>query len=265
MRLNIEHHTHYAYPNAVGYTIQQLRLTPQDGFGQRVRNWTIRVSGRAQPYADAFGNLSHTLVLDTPHSEINITACGEVETGLDTPPPTDLLPLAVYLRSTPLTAVDKPLAELAERFAQPGGMGEDEVRALIQAVKQRLHRRCNAAGAPVGAAKAFAAGEVACQDHAHIFIACCRHVGLPARYVSGYRFVQDTGRMESHSWADVWLEGAGWLGFDPELGQRANSIHVRLASGLDDHDACPVNGMLRPRGQGAMTCSLHAHSMQQQQ
>ena len=67
MRLNIEHHIHCTYPGAVGYTIQQLRLTPPRGFGQRVKHWEIQVNGRMQPYADTYGNLAHTLVVEGLH------------------------------------------------------------------------------------------------------------------------------------------------------------------------------------------------------
>ena len=114
MKLNIEHRTCYAFNKPVGYTIQQLRLTPQDGFGQRVNNWHVKVSGRTSPYTDAFGNTTHMLVMDSPHQEIVITASGEVETDLDlsqnvlsqssnlTPNPDDLA-LPVYLRNTAFT------------------------------------------------------------------------------------------------------------------------------------------------------------------
>lgn len=264
MHLNIEHRTRYTYPNEVDYTIQQLRLTPQDGFGQRVKNWTLRVSGSARPCADAFGNLTHTLVLDTPHQEIEITAYGEVETGLDIPPAPDALPLQVYLRTTPLTTVDAALAEFARRHAVPAGsLDEAAVVALLRAVHGQV-RTQPAADAPVGATRAYADGSGGCQDQAHVFIACCRHLGVPARYVSGYCYNPAAGQMQNHAWADVWLEGAGWRSFDPALGCCVDGSHVRLASGLDDHDACPVNGVLRPQDNGEMNYSLHAHCLQQQ-
>ena len=62
MNLNIEHRACYEFDMPMAYTIQQLHLTPQDGFGQRVKNWDIRVNGKLQSYADAFGNTTHTLV-----------------------------------------------------------------------------------------------------------------------------------------------------------------------------------------------------------
>ena len=117
MQLSIEHRTNYAYSESVNYTIQQLRLTPQDGFGQRVKRWEIRVNGHLHRYDDAFGNTAHTLVVDTPHDEISIIASGEVETGLDSPPVAIELPLEIYLRATPLTSPDETMKTFAASFS----------------------------------------------------------------------------------------------------------------------------------------------------
>lgn len=260
MHLNIEHSTRYAYDTPVDYTIQQLRLTPQDGFGQRVKRWELRVNGQIRPHGDAHGNAMHTLVMDQPHQEVHITAVGEVETGLDLPPAVDLLPLPVYLRATPLTTVDAALARFARYFSGNGRMDEIELHALMRAVRDRIVYRRGTTGVQTTAAQAFAAGEGVCQDHAHVFIACCRHLGVPARYVSGYLFTEDGHLVESHAWADAWVDG-GWQSYDVSNGQRANGIHVRLATGLDYRDACPVSGVRR--GGGAESMAVQVQISQQ--
>lgn len=263
MHLNIEHRTRYTYDAPVDYTIQQLRLTPQDGFGQRVKRWEIRVNGRMQPHADAYGNAAHTLVVDTPHSEIEITARGEVETGLDTAAPEETLPLSVYLRATPLTAVDARLANFARNFARAdGSVDAAGLEAMMHAVREQVSYQRGSTGVHTNAAEAFAAGEGVCQDHTHIFIACCRHLGAPARYVSGYLFTQDGHLVESHAWADAWL-GGEWLSFDVSNGQRTNGIHVRLATGLDYRDACPVTGVRRGGGEELMSVRVQVQQVQQ--
>ncbi len=259
MRLNIEHSTRYAYATPVDYTIQQLRLTPQDGFGQRVRRWEVRVNGRLQPYADAFGNVVHTLVMDQPHREVLITACGEVETDIDLFPEVDTLPLPVYLRATALTAVDEDISRFARCFAS-NGIDEIELYALMRAVRDRVAYRRGATDVHTTAIEAFATGAGVCQDHAHVFIACCRYLGIPARYVSGYLFTEDGHLVESHAWADAWLDGR-WLSYDVSNGQRATGIHVRLATGLDYRDACPVSGVRR--GGGAEQMAVQVQISQQ--
>jgi transglutaminase-like putative cysteine protease len=245
MRLAIEHRTRYAYDTPVDYTIQQLRLTPQTGFGQRVASWNVRVNGQMRLNTDAYGNAVHTLVVDTPHDSIEIVARGEVETDLDLPPQVDTLPLKVYLRETALTGMEPALAAFASEFGQRGaGLDDAGLMRLMQGVHTHIAYRRGSTDADTTAAQAFAAGEGVCQDHAHIFIACCRYLGVPARYVSGYLFTEDGHLVESHAWADAWHDGA-WLSYDVSNNQRANGVHVRLATGLDYRDACPIAGVRR--------------------
>ncbi len=263
MRLNIEHRTRLAFGMPMDYTIQQLHLTPCDGFGQRVKRWEIRVNGKMQPHADTHGNLAHTLVVDSPHSAIDITATGEVETGLDIPPVADRLPLQVYLRSTPYTAMDTALTGFAEFFGKPGG-GMDSIGllALLRAVRNRITYRETPPDVLSPAPEAFAAGMGGSQDQAHVFIACCRHLGVPARYVSGYLFNVEQKAVANHAWADVWMDGA-WLSFDITTGLRANGIHVRLATGLDGRDASPISQARH--ADASTTFRVLAHSMEQSQ
>jgi transglutaminase-like putative cysteine protease len=256
MHLTIEHSTRYVYDTPVDYSIQQLRLTPRDGFGQRVKRWNLRVNGQMQQHADAYGNSIHTLVVDRPHHEVNITAYGEVETGLDLPPQEERLPLEVYLRATPLTSVDALLARFASRFADGRRpMGKLQLQGLMHAVRERIAYRRYVTDPQTSAAQAFSLGEGVCQDHAHVFIACCRHLGVPARYVSGYLFTEDGHLVESHAWADAWAEG-GWNSYDVSNGQMAKVMHVRLATGLDYRDACPISGVRRGGGSEQMAVQV---------
>jgi transglutaminase-like putative cysteine protease len=264
MLLNVQHRTDYTYSEPVNYTIQQLRLTPQDGFGQRVQRWEVRVNGHLHDFEDTYGNAAHTLVLDTPHDTISIVACGTVETGLNLPPVPHSLPLEVYLRSTPLTQADGALHAFATGFSSDNmdaGVLEHMMHSIIQCVPYEK----GTTAVETTAAKAFALGSGVCQDHAHIFISCCRSLGLPARYVSGYVFTDDGSLMESHAWADVWLEQSGWLSFDVSNRCRTNATHVRLAIGLDYREACAISGMRGGGGMETMGVSVLVNQFQQTQ
>jgi len=78
-------------------------------------------------------------------------------------------------------------------------------------------------------------------------------LNIPARYVSGYlapknRLERNLGQraiLASHAWAEAWIEGLGWQGFDVANHTRAHGRHVRVAVGLDYLDACPVRGFHR--------------------
>lgn len=235
MLLNIEHQTQYVFSEVVQYTIQQLRLTPRNGYGQAVKHWQIKVNGQLTPFEDAFGNLSHTLVIDQPHDSLLITVSGAVETGLQTEQPEQALPPEIYLRDTPLTQADATMLEFSRPFANA------PLTELMQALRERMHYIKGATQVDTPAAEAFRLGKGVCQDHAHAFIGCCRSLGLPARYVSGYLFTVDGSLMQTHAWADVWQQGQ-WLGLDVSNGTLVNETHVRLAHGLDYRSASPVTG-----------------------
>ena len=75
-----------------------------------------------------------------------------------------------------------------------------------------------------------------------MFVACARSLDIPARYVTGYCDLQDGRRPTPHGWADGWVEGIGWIGFDPTLALSPEEHHVRIAVALDAAGCAPVAG-----------------------
>ncbi len=256
MLLNIEHHTRYVYSEYVNYTIQQLRLTPQNGFGQHVKRWEIKVNGDLYSTEDAYGNSTHTLVVDKPHQEILIVAIGEVETGVEVIAQHQNLPLAIYMRDTPLTVSSQNIREFASAYITDVYAQMAALEEMMHALLQKVTYIKGATQVNTTAVEAFDLGQGVCQDHAHIFIACCRSMGLPARYVSGYLFTEDGSLMQTHAWADVYLTKDGWQSYDVSNGCRAGETHVRLATGLDYRSASPVGGMRSGGGVEGMASSV---------
>jgi transglutaminase-like putative cysteine protease len=87
-----------------------------------------------------------------------------------------------------------------------------------------------------------------CQDFAHLLIALCRSLGLPARYVSGYLYdakLPPGAIVASHAWAEVFLEQRGWLGLDPTHNRTTGPDYVRVAVGRDYADATPARGVFQ--------------------
>lgn len=250
MKFNIEHHTRFAFNKPVGYTIQQLRLTPQDGFGQRVNNWQVKVSGLSSTQTDAFGNITHTLVKDAPHQEIMIIATGEVETDLDRLEDLleknhiehDDLPLTIYLRNTSLTIANEAILKFAQKIASQHQTSNNELlTAVMNSIAQTVIWDKTTAENQQSAIATLTAGNALSQGMAHLFISCCRALKIPARLVHGYCFNPATKQIENHSWADAWLVETGWQSFDIANNMPSNGIHIRLATGLDYRDACPVS------------------------
>jgi transglutaminase-like putative cysteine protease len=197
----------------------------------------------------------HVLTLDGQHREIRLHARGIVETD-DSPPAPDIdddLPPELFLRGSALTAPDAAVTAFANRFAE--AVANDRLaglNALLQALADVMPYTPGQTDVFTSAAVAFAHGQGVCQDHAHVFIACARRLGIAARYVSGY-LATDTEHVASHAWAEAWM-GAGWLGFDVSNRCLAGNRYVKLAAGMDYLDACPVRGVR----QGGGIESMHA-------
>ena len=100
-------------------------------------------------------------------------------------------------------------------------------------------------------------GSGVCQDHTHVFITIARLFGYPARYVSGYLMLENSIEQNaSHAWAEVHLEGLGWVGFDVSNGISPDDRYVRIATGLDYREAAPVSGIWFGGGKESMTVKL---------
>jgi len=82
-----------------------------------------------------------------------------------------------------------------------------------------------------------------CRDFATLFMEACRFMGLAARFVSGYMYSSSImGRMSMHGWTEVYLPGAGWIGFDPSWGLVAASNYFPVAVSRHSEHAPPISG-----------------------
>ena len=117
------------------------------------------------------------------------------------------------------------------------------------------------------AASAFDANSGVCQDYAHVFCSVARLMGVPARYVSGHLFRRDgeDHQPAAHAWAEAWVDGHGWIAFDPANGICADDAYVRVAVGLDYSDAAPTAGSRKGAGEEALEVEVVVREAQQQQ
>jgi len=253
MRLTIEHTTRYGFDADASYSIQSLRLTPSEFHGQRLLDWRIDCSPVAEmtQTRDGFGNILHLLTVEAPHRDIAITACGSVEVedrhGVVQGLP-ETVPLRVFLRRTTLTAPDANIAALAAD--PPGDNGLAWLHALMGRIRDRVDYLTGVTDTATTAAEALRAGAGVCQDHAHIFIAAARVAAIPARYVTGYLLTGDDAPAAEahHAWAEAWVDGVGWIGFDVANRICPTDHYVRMVAALDAQGAAPIRGSRRGGG-----------------
>ena len=251
MILNIHHSTIYNYLEPVQMSLQILRLTPFNNARQKVIHWNLQTPGKPSQHNDWFGNITHVLNIPEALDKIEITATGQVEVFPAMPNhELGLLPAVYYLRVTPLTESNQEMKDLALSVNQSLNppLAKRTPEAVLAAMtllsKLILERVPYTRGATNASTTAIGAMLIAggvCQDHAHIFLACSRYLGIPSRYVSGYLHTDDASHLASHAWAEVWINNA-WHSFDISNQCSAGEHHIELAYGLDYLDACPIRG-----------------------
>ena len=266
MQLFIRHETVYRYEHPVKYSVQTLHLTPRSDPGQRAIQWSITAPGRRLEQIDAHGNVSHLLTIDEPHLEIRILVNGVVETS-DAESRQEAGPLShlAYLAPTPLTVPSDRLRAFALANLPSDPSPRRRALALAEAVHRAVRYKPGITEVQDSAADVFEHGLGVCQDHAHVFIAACRSVGIPARYVSGYLYTGDMADIASHAWADVWLgKDEGWRSIDVTHRRIAARSYCRLAIGRDYLDAAPVRGVRRGGGGESMQATVSVAESAQQ-
>lgn len=251
MRLIVRHLTSYHYASPIPYAIQTLRLTPRPFDGLAIQRWTVTGETKRElpSFIDGYGNITHCHTVSRPHTSASVLVEGEIVTrdtdgvvrGVEEP-----LPAVFFLRSTALTAADSAIAALA-REAAGAGPALERLHALSNAVRDRIDYRISVTDPATTAAEALARRVGVCQDHAHVFIAAAKVLGIPARYVGGYLWTGDESQdyEASHAWAEAFVDGLGWVGFDPSNRTCPTESYVRASVGLDYWSAAPVRGMRR--------------------
>ncbi len=259
MLLNIHHQTICRFDHPVRNVVQQLRMTPRSDATQRAVSWHIDAPGRQLELTDAYGNVAHLVTLDEPHDELSITVDGVVETMDEVGYLlADCGPVSpyVYLAETGLTRHEKAVTDFASEHLK---LERHHIRALLDLMPpicSTVSLLPEPGADCASAADALATARGAGREHAHLFIACCRANGIPARYVSGYMYTGEDGVAASHAWADAWIGGSGWISFDVTHQRLVDGNYCRLAVGRDDLDACPLRAVRR--GAGGCQVTIHA-------
>jgi len=259
MKLRIQHTTTYRYSQPLLYTVQTLHLWPVSGALQTVEQWDLRTPGTLTRQPDIEGNRVHGFSLvalpGKGPRELVVTAQGGVVThgkaefadvGAEAPP-------GLYLRSTALAephprmalwALQVVPALMASR-ARGEGPGLADLLALTHAVADKVRYRPGQTGVETTALEAFDWELGVCQDQAHVMVAVCRSIGLPARYVSGYFHAEGQPELASHAWVDVCLEEGSrrWISLDVTHRCVTDERHIRLAAATDYAACLPIRGL----------------------
>lgn len=271
MLLHIVHRTTYLYEHPAWDSFNEVRLQPIDQDWQQRTSFQITCkpfAAQQRRYLDLYQNCVYVLEVPERHQLLTIETQSTVETfARPTPQPEDPAGLndpahafAVY--DFQIGSALAPLSHDLWRAAidcRPDGVSDlwgdamaisDWLYATFEYVPGSTH-------ADTTAAEALAQRQGVCQDYAHVMLALCRCLKIPARYVSGYFFNDQFdpslgGTEASHAWVEVFLPTQGWRGIDPTHGRAVDERYVSVAVGRDYQDIRPLSGAYRGATERAM-------------
>jgi transglutaminase-like putative cysteine protease len=263
MIYEIGHQLQYQYSNPVFLETQLLHLMARSDSTQKLKSFSLEIFPKPaliSNITDALGNPAYEIWFRNNTQSLSIKASSVVEVLRQNPfdyilrenslclpirYPDLLLPLLhPYCRREEINeSVEAFAAEAAKRAGYKTAHFLSELCLMIH---QRIHYIRREEGCPWSSDKTLSAGKGSCRDMTVLFMDCCRAQGFASRFTSGY--VEDITNLvgnDLHAWAEVYMEGAGWRGYDPAIGLAVGEHYVAIASSPDPRLVNPVIGTFR--------------------
>lgn len=259
-RFRISHTTRFQYTGAVSASHNEVRMTPLTEDGQTTLESRLRIRplSWSHSYRDYWGTQVTALETSGLHEELLIEAVSTVE-RYDRPSP-DYTPVGLeelrahhvrdrfheWLEPRVRTNLPEPVLESFDEAVRDLPL-EASVDRVIDIIRGHLDYETGYTVATSLAAEAWEARKGVCQDFVHTTLGALRHLGVPARYVSGYLMPDPEARIgrslaaESHAWVE-WWDGS-WRPVDPTNRRPVALEHVVVGRGRDYEDVAPFKGV----------------------
>jgi uncharacterized protein (DUF2126 family)/transglutaminase-like putative cysteine protease len=271
IRVALSHVTTYRYDRPVTLGPHTVRLRPAPHARTPVYAYSLRVEPAEQFLnwqQDPYSNYLARLVFPKPAAELKVTV--ELVAELVPINPFDFFideaaekypfaydealrrELTPYLETLP---AGPRLRDLIASCRQSGVKMVDYLVYLNQAVQRHVGYVIRLEPGVQTPEETLDFRRGSCRDSAWLLVQLARHLGLAARFVSGYliQLVSDEKPIEGpegppadftdlHAWAELYVPGAGWVGLDPTSGLMAAEGHIPLACTADPQTAAPISG-----------------------
>jgi transglutaminase-like putative cysteine protease len=274
-RYKILHRTYYNFTGPVRLGPHTLRLRPRESHELRIESAAIRTTPPCSLrwHRDVEDNSVATATFDVATSQLSIESDAIVQhynqapldflvanDAIDYPllyRPEDMALLAPYMSiSTHTPGAGSPLARWVASVWQPGE--KIQTYALLQRIAARIMQtlkyQLREEPGVQTSAETLSRGAGSCRDSALLYMEAVRHLGLAARFVSGYlNSPPSTLNLgATHAWAEVFLPGAGWKGFDPTIGTVVGTDHITVAVARLPESVPPVAGSFMGQAQSKL-------------
>ena len=261
-RLKILHRTYYNFSGVVTLQPHRLLLRPREGPELRIETSTLEISPAAKIrwFRDAYDNAVALATFTAASSQLSIISECTVQQFDETPLDFLVADFAVnypfQYDAESLEVLDPYLGHTSDERAALGPWVSQYYRPgeplqtygllarLCTAIKETLIYQVREQPGVQTPVQTLALGTGSCRDFANLFMQAARHLGLAARFVSGYLDAPyaDGRGGSTHAWAEVYIPGAGWKGFDPTGGEIAGSRHIAVAVARRPEVVSPVTG-----------------------
>jgi transglutaminase-like putative cysteine protease len=280
MKIHLVHETKYEFNSKVFFEPHYLRFKPRNSPQIKLENFNLEIypvpTGISE-HIDAENNLVHLCWFDGVFDKMKIKSEFLLE-SLEYNPfnfiiyPGDYLNIPFQYEkefieilhpALKLEPVDKPLIEFSEKIVHDSNSATiDFLTNLTKQIHSSFTIENREIGKPFDAKKTFRLKKGSCRDLAWMQIILLRHVGFAARFVSGYYFLDiKNADFELHAWVEVFLPGAGWIGFDPSHGIIAGNTHIPIASSAKSEFTMPVSGTIRGDADSIMKTKLNIENI----
>jgi transglutaminase-like putative cysteine protease len=262
-RLGILHRTYYNFSGTVQLGPHRLLLRPREGHALRLESSRLETtpSSNIRWLRDAYDNSVAIATFEQATSQLQIVSELIVQHYDETPldflvadyavnypflyDPGTLSVLQPYLPTTP-QADQSALQSWLASFWRPGEAIQTYglLERLCSGIQRTFSYQVREQPGVQSAAETLARGAGSCRDFSTLFMEAARSLSLAARFVSGYLHAPavDGRSGATHAWAEVYLPGAGWKGFDPTLGEVVGANHIAVAVARLPDEVAPVSG-----------------------
>jgi transglutaminase-like putative cysteine protease len=234
VRLSVCHRTIFNYATPVSHSVNTLHLEPRTFPYQKTLSPLVCVipATRVRKFTDLFQNITHHFEIPGPHARLeiesrikvhnlplDISSASREATGKDYGDPSIRELIWPYLQESHCVSRHPEVWRQALDITKSMTSIYAQARALMAWIHSGFRYEPGVTNANTHLEETFAIRAGVCQDFTHVMLGLCRAIEIPARYASGYLYngPRDTlvGAQASHAWAEVYLVGAGWIGFDP--------------------------------------------------
>lgn len=262
-RYKIIHRTYYNYTNTVTLGAHELLLRPREGHDLRIESFELKITPSAKVYwhRDVEGNSVAVANFTRPAQQLTVESEVIIQQYNESPLDFIVADYAInypfsydeadqFLLSPYRILPDQETRELLNNWIFNVWKSHEQIQtySLLQRLTETIYNtlvyKVREEPGVQSAKETLSLGSGSCRDFALLFMEAVKCLGLASRFVSGYLYapLMSSQVGSTHAWAEVYLPGGGWKGFDPTIGDIVGTDHIPVAVSRLAEAVPPISG-----------------------